>query len=382
MSWRITGRGLRMLLIGFLFFWCAVSMKIKLLLLAPVCIALAFLYAAISSLWTGLTLRVESEAQPAHILRGENSTVTVTLSHRSLLPAGRALLQSREETKELVFKCFSPVAYETEFLGRHVGKYEMGPDEIEVRDLFYLCRFRVKCAGTAQLMVLPRAFPIDKPEVNAGEDGLKSLPRSQEDFNAPDDTRAYREGDTLKRVHWKLSARRMELVVRKYETPAPPDTLILLDTGVPDERAEAPAVAADLRDALCETAVAVAKMQMEDESPVRLPLHGAQAVEFAADHARSLESLQEMLACQNFDRAEPFEEVLHAEMRRMQRTGAVVVLSSRLNAAIAEAICDIRRMGPGVRLYLVTGNTEDPEYKTHILLLQRHFVEVCFVTPA
>ena len=138
----------------------------------------------------------------------------------------------------------------------------------------------------------------------------------------------------------------------------------------------------NLRDALCETAVAVANMQMEDQSPVRLPLYGESANEFSSDNAAGLTLLQEMLARQPFGNGEDFARVLNLELRRMRRTGAAIIITTRLDARIVEGVSHIRRMGPSARLYLVTYTPDDPRYQPFVTRLQHHLVEVCYVTPA
>ena len=186
----------------------------------------------------------------------------------------------------------------------------------------------------------------------------------------------------MKRIHWKLSSRKRELVVRRFETPAPPDTLILLDCNEPLGGENINEGKECLRDAMCETAVAVARMQMEDGSPVRLPMYGKQANEFSSDQAEGLALLQEMLASQPFGAGEDFARVLNLELRRMRRTGAAVVITTRLDAQVVEGVTHIRRMGPSARLYLVTYTPEAPEYQPYVARLQHHLVEVCYVTPA
>ena len=56
--------------------------------------------------------------------------------------------------------------------------------------------------------------------------------------------------------------------------------------------------------------------------------------------------------------------------------------TTRLNAEVADALCDIRRMGPNVRCYLVTEKMEREDDLPYIAQMQNHLVEVCYVTPA
>ena len=89
-----------------------------------------------------------------------------------------------------------------------------------------------------------------------------------------------------------------------------------------------------------------------------------------------------MLATQPFGGGEDFSRVLNLELRRMRRTGAAVVITTRLDAQIVEGVSHIRRMGPSARLYLVTYTPDDPACQPFVSRLQHHLVEVCYVTPA
>ncbi|HHX20986.1 MAG TPA: hypothetical protein GX722_04250, partial [Clostridiales bacterium] len=90
----------------------------------------------------------------------------------------------------------------------------------------------------------------------------------------------------------------------------------------------------------------------------------------------------EELACQLFRGGEPFDRVLNVELRRMRRTGATIVITTRLTPQIVEGVKHIRRSGPNVRFYLVTFNAEDAAYTPLIQQMQHQLVEVMYVTPA
>lgn len=364
--------------------FCALSLGGRLYIFLAALFGCILVYSLASCLWAVCSLDVKLYIPQHKVQRGSQAAVQFTLRHKCLLPlaAFTCVYTAQQEN----FTCEAPTApftdYEIglEISGNHVGAYDICLQHMAVQDLFGLFVFRKKIRGqSGVLLVLPNPYPIDKPQVLPGDDGSAALSRTQEDYNAPEDTRAYQPGDAMKRIHWKLSSRRRELVVRRFEMPAPPDTLILMDTAQPL------AIKADdlpfLQDALCETAVAVAKLQMEDGSPVRMPLHGLHATEFVSDQAEGLAQLQEMLAARSFTETENFGRILQLELRRMRRTGAAVIITTRLDAGIVEGIVSIRKMGPSARLYLCTRTPEDPEWIPYISRLQHHLVEVCYVTP-
>ena len=366
---------------------CALSLGNLLYLYIAALLALMLVYGFISCFWARLTAYCHQSLTAAKVNRGEEARLLLQAGHRCLLPisppAGEFLYDG--QAGECVFPAapFQNHEHRTKLNARHVGRYPVGLKCLRIQDVFGLFRMRLKAStADSNLTVLPRPFDIDKPRLTLGDDGSAALARTQEDYNAPEDVRAYRTGDAMKRIHWKLSSRKRELLVRRFETPAPPDTLILLDCDAPLGGENVNEGKECLRDALCETAVAVARLQMQDGSPVRLPMYGERADEFASDKAESLSLLQEMLACQPFGNGEDFARVLNLELRRMRRTGATIIITTRLDAQIVEGVSHIRRMGPSARLYLVTYTPDDPEYQPYVTRLQHHLVEVCYVTPA
>ena len=364
----------------------ALSLGNALYMYVALLMALVFAYAFSTCLWARLTARCGQRLSSASVPRGEKVTLRVSAEHRCPLPVSgmRGVFLYNGQEQECVFptRPFRAQERRLPMDARHVGIYDTGLRNVSVSDIFGLFRFRVPIQEGSTLTVLPRPFDVEKPRMILGDEGSAVLARSQEDYNAPDDVRAYRTGDAMKRIHWKLSSRKRELVVRRFETPVPPDTLILLDCNEPLGGENINEGKECLRDAMCETAVAVARMQMEDGSPVRLPMYGKQANEFSSDQAEGLALLQEMLAAQPFGAGEDFARVLNLELRRMRRTGAAVVITTRLDAQVVEGVTHIRRMGPSARLYLVTYTPEAPEYQPYVARLQHHLVEVCYVTPA
>ena len=366
---------------------CALSLGSVFYTFIALLLFAVLLYGLLSCFWAWKTAQCRQHVSVPMVHRGETAQLNVQAGHWCPLPVAppKGVLIYNGQTGDCVFPPSPFHAHERHLSlnACHVGQYQAGLKALELQDAFGLFRMRLKnrdLEGT--LTVLPRPFDIEKPRVTTGDDGSAPLARTQEDYNAPEDVRAYQPGDAMKRIHWKLSSRKRELLVRRFEMPAPPDTLILLDCDTPLGGEHLTDGKESLRDALCETAVSVARMQMADGSPVRLPIYGSRASEFSSDNAASLTLLQEMLACQPFGGGEVFDRVLDLELRRMRRTGATVIITTRLDARIVEGVSHIRRMGPSARLYLVTYTPDSKEYQPYVTRLQHHLVEVCYVTPA
>ena len=344
-------------------------------------------YALASVLAAGRLVELEQSAQDTKVERGSSSGLAIRVRNRSLLPVAPLEMHlSLPDGRDTVFFDVGILRQRTAsfpFYLPHVGLVPVGVQALYLSDIFRLFRLRKRrVQPPVQVCVLPRSFEVEKLKFLNLDDGRALPNRSSEDITSPEDTRSYRGGDAMKRIHWKLSSRKRELIVRRFEMPAPPDTLILMDCSDPVGCQQAPDGLGRMKDTLCETALSVARMQMENGQPVRLPLYGARTGEFQADKAGSLALLQEELAYQIFRGGEPFDKVLAVELRRMRRTGATIVITSRLDAQVVEGVKHIRRSGPSVRFYLVSLNPQDERFAPFVQQLQHHLVEVCYVTPA
>ena len=91
--------------------------------------------------------------------------------------------------------------------------------------------------------------------------------------------------------------------------------------------------------------------------------------------------LEELARC-TFNETERFERVVMMQLAELRKTGAVVIMTTRLSSALCDLIVRMKRMGPNVRLYLITFVADDPAMAPLVGKLQQASVEVNYVTPS
>ena len=112
------------------------------------------------------------------------------------------------------------------------GKFEVGPLQLRVADSFGLVEINRSFSSRTPFVVTPRVYPLARTMISrawAGEgDGRSRLTATAgEDDVIP---RPYRDGDDLRRVHWRSTARYGELMVRREEQRWRNRATVLLDT--------------------------------------------------------------------------------------------------------------------------------------------------------
>ena len=88
---------------------------------------------------------------------------------------------------------------------------------IECRDLFGLIAIRRRCGVSTACTVLPNPLPPDKcPDIEACLDSAVSLnPKYGGGYSEEHELREYRPGDTVNTIHWKLSSKTDDIIVRE-----------------------------------------------------------------------------------------------------------------------------------------------------------------------
>ena len=367
------------------FLLAALATGSSILLLLAMLILLGLLSGLASVLWVAGTLRLTGQLDARTVRRGQAVRLSLRLQHRGLLPIAPVMLEVNQgpglPVREIHLRDV-PGKLQTlqlPFRANHVGLCSPGIQAWTVEDLlgFFSVR-RPVSEEDFRLLVLPNTFPTDQLTLSPGDPGTEMLARATEDLSAPSDIRAYQPGDPLKKVHWKLSLRKGELLVRKFDEPILKEVLILMDCSRPPSWGH-PEAEADLKDALLETAASVFANQQGTDLTVHLPLFGAHPVEL--ENGMGLPLALENLARADFSEPDRFERVLMLESRRLRKVGSLVIISARLNSAMVDIMTRMHHLGPALRLYLITFAPDDVRLQPLISRLQQDGVEVAFVRP-
>lgn len=367
------------------FLFAALSTGSPVLLLISVLLWMALLLGLLGVFWVVRTLRLSLALDPRAIVRGEPVRLEIRLRHSGWIPVAPLVLElasaSGEAPKEIRLRDI-PGRLQTlawPFSASHVGSFSVGVRACRVEDLmgFFQLTRKFDLSDT-ELLVLPAVFHTEPLALSPGDPGSDIMARATEDLSAPSDIRNYQFGDPMKKIHWKLSLRKQDLLVRRFDEPVLQDVLMLMDCSRPPSWGHSEAEA-DIRDALLETAASVFRDQELTDLSVHLPLFGQHPVEL--EKSMGLPLILENLARADFSETDRFERVLLLESRRLRKVGCLIVISARLNSQMVDILIRMRHMGPNIRLYLITFAPEDARVLRLVSRLQQSAIQVSYVTP-
>lgn len=169
---------------------------------------------------------------PKTVAKGEEVQVTVRLNNTGRLPVSCVAVEiyCRDafdgsivtETVAGAIDARGQSCIEIGMTAEYAGRLELALHRIKVYDCFHLLWRRVSFDKTWKpLLVKPSIYQI---AIEGKTDSLSlyqrgdahSVDRSGDDVSEVFGIRGYRAGDTLHRIHWKLSAKTDELLVKEF----------------------------------------------------------------------------------------------------------------------------------------------------------------------
>lgn len=248
----------------------------------------ALLFLLLPSLASAVCARffvgIEETAENGALFKNETLAYTVKISNKSLFFYPRVTYTWRETGRAVYTE--APVTngflapggaarweHAVRFPCR--GIYRVGIQAVYLTDLLGLFRVKLVPKVLSPVVVYPEIdsgflLPIRSEPQNSG---VRSDP-FQEDYSSVADLRKYIPSDSLRKIHWKLSAQRGELIVKNYHSFDYNKTVLFLDTRPVPETGRAA-----FEDKMTSFAASAAAYCMESRLPASLVCGGGEPVE-------------------------------------------------------------------------------------------------------
>ena len=194
----------------------------------PVAVMLAWLWTALAN----RPLRITRTLPSGERLEGDDVVIEVRLtSERRLVPARWTLREriGRLGERSAPLGAHGHARYVLRGLAR--GRYEFEGSIAVIEDPFGLERVEQPLDSPGALLVYPRLVELDRLFSEGGirsHDGRQLLLRRPSGFDLHS-VREYEHGDSLRKVHWRSTARRGQLMVKELEDSPRDEVAVVLD---------------------------------------------------------------------------------------------------------------------------------------------------------
>lgn len=377
-------------------YWLFVAVLILIVSLATHQVPLALvsllflLTGGVTRLWNRYCLhRVEYKRRLSHghIFFGEEVVFEIEINNRKPLPLPwiqiedelpeqLTLLKGKaEETIEdrVLLKNIFPVGMyhrvirRFPILCRKRGCFVFGPSTVRSGDLFGFFRKQMYIDKLDYLLVFPRLVPLEKLGIPS-QQFFGDIRLRRHLFKDPvliAGVRDYVSGDSLKRIHWKSTARLGRLQTKVYEPTTTVDISLFLDA----RTLKAPlwGSSVQLQELGIIAAAAISRHALE--AGFRVGLYVNQITRFSrgmvnVPHSQHPEQLVHILAAlaqlHQVENA-PLARYIRDEASSLPQGSTVVAVSAQPSEELLATLRDFRRLGRSVALIKVGGDLSNLE---------------------
>ncbi len=286
---------------------------------------------------------------------------TLSVFWEAPLPV-EAGLAVRPVERAICVDAAKPVRVTLEFHPRRRGRYLLPSLGVARTDPFGLARSRAVWLPEAVLLAYPRYFTMDELPLPMGrryQPGGIPLASGVGDSVEFIGTREYREGDPLRKIHWRSWARIGKPVVKEYQEEYFSRVALVLDTFLPGR--PRPHEQERFEGAISLLASVAEHFSRSDEV-VDILAAGPDLYEVSTGRSLGyLDNVLDVLACLEPSKAPPFESIGPALFERLERLTTVVAVMLEWDEARESFLRRVSAMGVAVQVLLVhEGETRKP----------------------
>lgn len=243
------------------------------------------------------------------------------------------------------------------------GYFTFGPTRICSGDLFGFSRQEIEFKDIDQLIVYPRIVPLEQRGIPSKQPlgGIRTRRHIFQDPILTMGVRDYHFGDSLKRIHWKTTARLGKLQTKVFEPTTSVDVGIFLDVrtvqppswGLVTQSLEMVVMAAaSITNHAMSAGYRVGLYANQRRQPigelVRIP---------PSQHADQMVHILEVLAQIHSSESMPIARFVSLESRNLPWGSTLVLITAVPTEALLTTLLRIRRVGRQVALVIIGGST-------------------------
>ena len=311
-----------------------------------------------------------SQRVPKSVLKNDPSHLTVRFHNHSIMPFGNVecifygdenALQMPEREK-LFVRPLRTTEYQLAFTALYRGHFLLGIKAVEVMDITGLFRLKKNYGKFVEVTSMPlvkdlKSFPLN---MNTHTQAQARHDLRDEDYATISDIREYQPTDSIKRVHWKLTAKKGDWLVKIFQSNAQSRVSVILDSMRLDVQ---PKEMYPLEDHMVETTVAVVKYSLMSGIPV--DFFATESFKSSARAMGEFNAIYNATGSLKFDKSPPLSSLSILTHLLNEASGYVnaIIISSSLNHDLSERILNATNNGHNITVlyFSIQAPTQDAE---------------------
>lgn len=240
---------------------------------------------------------------------------------------------------------------------------------VKVTDLFHIVSFEKSISTGIRIKVYPRIHKI-KPLKLSGIDIYReaSVLKSQsEDQHTIKDVRKYREGDSIKKIHWKLSAKQNDLYVKNLDTISGEEIVLFVDMNNKNYSFDSDGT---IEENLVDFSVSIANQMIRRNISIKIFLNTSPGRYFELNNISDFNRFMDFLMSQKSNGTVNLLQYLYENTLRLHRMNKIAIVLSELDENLVDALIRMGSTGYSISVFYCVDNTLQQEYSSALTKAQ------------
>ena len=279
---------------------------------------------------------------------GDAINIDYKISNTSVVPILHAIidfkLDKRMNTESSLreiayFGNFDKINFSKDIVCKYRGYYKLGQVKVQIFDPLMLDNRIINFNKEIDITVYPKVVKL-KEKLFQSQDfygTLKSNMRTLEDRTNLINIRPYVQGDQLKNIHWKLSAKKEDLQTKEFEQTVSTKLVVLFNAGVE------PTTNLDEEEHMVSFSVSLVKEMLDDAIQIKLMLNNGFATILEGNTAADFQPFLEAFTSLEYNSDVPFANYVNMvisestiEQSGVQNT--LVLITQNITKAFIDAL--------------------------------------------
>jgi hypothetical protein len=273
------------------------------------------------------------------IIKGDNINYIFMISNEDIFfyPylsitffGAESIFAKQFETRNLSLPPLDKKTFTFNLSCKYSGNYEIGVDKIEIEDFLGILKLTYKVPFPLSITVYPRVIILDRFRLKTDfvSESYSVLNSKYEDIGALQDIRKYEYGDSLKKVHWKLTAKLNEIMIRKFQSATEASAIVLLDLKKNNYSFEQNTI---IEDMLIESTISVIHYCLYSWIPVNFIYYTNKITDIRANTPFEFQNIYNNLAEIRFSDSYELSEILDVYIKNSIVKTNLLIFTSNLN---------------------------------------------------
>lgn len=224
------------------------------------------------------------------------------------------------------------------------GLYDLGSITLKAQDIFNFITYTRQIDLKRRIKVYPKIYDIQRLFGGGKDIHLDTIDRqsTNEDLYTIKDVRKYRNGDSLKKVHWKLSAKYNELFVKNSDNISGEEVNLFIDMRKSNYELEFSGI---VEERIIDVSMSIVNYICRKDICINIYTNAISASTFQVKGQEDFNTLMEIMIETKSDGIITIEEFIDLYSHKLQRMNKIIVVVAALEEAFIKNIMALKSKG-------------------------------------